>query len=198
MFHMWWRCQNSPYIVNLQGRALVAHGDWAEHHLPKHIDIRGGPCVLSNVKGTTTASCTVWQRIMFSLLVIRPVSQSRIIDSFTTLVIVKMVTAYSFPQIITNIPDFFFTHDIFTQDPSILLKLIFNLFYETKVFLISIYKGLVERLGDEIDRVTALLLLRHILERNTVQSYPTKINAAEQNDPLGQVSSKRWQTVWSP
>ena len=109
-----------------------------------------------------------------------------------------MVTAYFFPQIITNIPDFFFTHDIFTQDPSILLKLIFNLFYETKVFLISIYKGLVERLGDEIDRVTALLLLRHILERNTVQSYPTKINAAEQNDPLGQVSSKRWQTVWSP
>ena len=52
-----------------------------------------------------------------------------------------MVTAYFFPQIITNIPDFFFTHDIFTQDPSILLKLIFNLFYETKVFLISTYKG---------------------------------------------------------
>lgn len=50
-----------------------------------------------------------------------------------------MVVAYFFPQIITDVHDFFFIHNIFTQDPSVLAEFLI-LLWETKIFIISTYK----------------------------------------------------------
>lgn len=56
---------HSPYVVYLQGGALVTHGDRAEHHFPQHVDIRSWSCVLPFMRETKT-KIIMWHNIMYN------------------------------------------------------------------------------------------------------------------------------------
>lgn len=92
-----------------------------------------------------------------------------------------MMTAYSFPQIITNVHDFFFRHYILVQDASALPEFTFNLVMRNNDFHRPHLQSLNRKIKRRKRQSNSSWYWEHILKWNIAQGYPTKINVWNKN-----------------